>query len=100
MQFPEMGICSRRRIITGADHTCTYGAGSVFQSRKYDTAAGRAAQRKAWFKVPAATKVELTGNQTSMFRQHAILHLIGQIGVDGALYKSLEYGGDSNPFHG
>ena len=83
--------------IIGADsHTCTYGAVGAFSTGvgSTDMAAGMA-KGVAWFKVPAAIKVELTGAiQRPVTGKDVILHLIGEIGVSGALYKSLEFVGE------
>ena len=81
----------------GADsHTCTYGALGAFSTGvgSTDMAAGMITG-KAWFKVPAAIKVELTGKPSKWVSgKDVILHLIGEIGVDGALYQSLEFTGE------
>lgn len=95
--LPEKGIVTAGDLVIGADsHTCTYGALGAFSTGvgSTDMAYGMA-KGKAWFKVPAAIKVELKGS----FRPHVsgkdlILHLIGLIGVDGALYRSLEFCGN------
>ena len=95
--LPEMGLVAAGDCIIGADsHTCTYGALGAFSTGvgSTDMAAGMATG-KAWFKVPAAIKVELTGKLNQYVSgTDVILHLIGQIGVDGALYKSLEFMGE------
>ena len=95
--LPEMGLVAAGDCIIGADsHTCTYGALGAFSTGvgSTDMAAGMATG-KAWFKVPAAIKVELTGKLNQYVSgKDVILHLIGQIGVDGALYKSLEFMGE------
>jgi 3-isopropylmalate/(R)-2-methylmalate dehydratase large subunit len=84
-------------VIIGADsHTCTYGALGAFSTGvgSTDMAAGMATG-KAWFKVPSAIKVVLTGKPAKWVSgKDVILYLIGKIGVDGALYKSLEFTGD------
>ncbi len=95
--LPEKGIVTAGDCIIGADsHTCTYGAVGAFSTGvgSTDMAAGMA-KGVAWFKVPAAIKVELTGAlQRPVTGKDVILHLIGQIGVSGALYKSLEFTGE------
>ena len=95
--LPEKGIVTAGDCIIGADsHTCTYGALGAFSTGvgSTDMAAGMATG-VAWFKVPAAIKVELTGAiQRPVTGKDVILHLIGEIGVDGALYKSLEFVGE------
>ena len=92
--LPEKGLCAPGEIIVGADsHTCTYGALGAFSTGigSTDMAAGMATG-KAWFKVPAAIRVELTGSlRRPVSGKDVILHLIGLIGVSGALYKSLEF---------
>ena len=95
--LPEKGLTVAGDVIIGADsHTCTYGALGAFSTGvgSTDMAAGMATG-KAWFKVPAAIKVVLTGKPNKWISgKDVILHLIGMIGVDGALYKSLEFTGD------
>ncbi len=95
--LPEQGIVTAGDCIIGADsHTCTYGAVGAFSTGvgSTDMAAGMATG-KAWFKVPSAIKVELTGKlKKNTGGKDVILTLIGKIGVDGALYKSLEFCGD------
>lgn len=95
--LPEKGLTVAGDVIIGADsHTCTYGALGAFSTGvgSTDMAAGMATG-KAWFKVPAAIKVVLTGKPNKWISgKDVILHLIGMIGVDGALYKSLEFNGD------
>ena len=85
------------QFIMGADsHTCTYGALGAFSTGvgSTDMAAGMATG-KAWFKVPSAIKVVLTGKMDRWVSgKDVILHLIGSIGVDGALYRSLEFTGE------
>ncbi len=94
---PEKGLCAPGDVIIGADsHTCTYGAVGAFSTGvgSTDMAAGMATGI-AWFKIPAAIRVVLTGSlQPYVSGKDIILHLIGQIGVDGALYQSLEFVGD------
>ena len=95
--LPEQGIGAPGEVIIGADsHTCTYGAVGAFSTGvgSTDMAAGMA-KGMAWFKVPAAIKVELKGQlHKPVTGKDVILHLIGEIGVSGALYKSLEFVGD------
>ena len=95
--LPEKGIVAPGELIIGADsHTCTYGALGAFSTGvgSTDMAAGMA-KGMAWFKVPAAIKVELKGQlHKPVTGKDVILHLIGEIGVSGALYKSLEFVGD------
>ena len=95
--LPEQGIVTCGDCIIGADsHTCTYGALGAFSTGvgSTDMAAGMITG-KAWFKVPSAIKVVITGNKNKYVSgKDIILHLIGEIGVDGALYKSLEFMGD------
>ncbi len=95
--LPELGLVASGECIIGADsHTCTYGALGAFSTGvgSTDMAAGMATG-KAWFKVPAAIKVELTGELNEYVSgKDVILHIIGTIGVDGALYKSLEFMGN------
>lgn len=95
--LPEQGRITAGDCLIGADsHTCTYGALGAFSTGvgSTDMAAGMATG-KAWFKVPSAIKVELKGKlPEGVSGKDVILSLIGQIGVDGALYKSLEFAGD------
>ena len=95
--LPEKGIVTAGDCIIGADsHTCTYGAVGAFSTGvgSTDMAAGMA-KGVAWFKVPAAIKVVLTGSiRRPVTGKDVILHLIGEIGVSGALYKSLEFTGE------
>ncbi len=94
--LPELGLVAPGELVIGADsHTCTYGALGAFSTGvgSTDMAAGMAAGEN-WFKVPPAIKVELTGKlPENVSGKDVILHLIGRIGVDGALYKSLEFTG-------
>jgi 3-isopropylmalate/(R)-2-methylmalate dehydratase large subunit len=94
--LPEKGLVAAGDVVIGADsHTCTYGALGAFSTGvgSTDMAAGMATG-KAWFKVPSAIKVELTGKLPKWVSgKDVILHLIGEIGVSGALYKSLEFVG-------
>jgi len=95
--LPESGLVTAGDVVIGADsHTCTYGALGAFSTGvgSTDMAVGMAAG-KAWFKVPAAIKVVLNGKlREYVTGKDVILHLIGLIGVDGALYQSLEFTGD------
>ncbi|MCI5929282.1 MAG: 3-isopropylmalate dehydratase large subunit [Pseudoflavonifractor capillosus] len=95
--LPEKGLVAPGETVIGADsHTCTYGALGAFSTGvgSTDMAAGMATGL-AWFKVPSAIKVTLKGKfQPYVSGKDVMLHLIGQIGVDGALYKSLEFGGE------
>lgn len=95
--LPEKGLVVAGDCVIGADsHTCTYGALGAFSTGvgSTDMAAGMATG-KAWFKVPSAIKVTLTGSlRPYVSGKDVILHLIGMIGVDGALYKSLEFTGE------
>ena len=95
--LPEFGIVGPGMLIIGADsHTCTYGALNAFSTGvgTTDLAVGLATG-KAWFKVPEAINVHLTGKKPdNISGKDVILTLIGKIGVDGALYKSLEFTGE------
>ncbi len=95
--LPEQGLTVAGDVIIGADsHTCTYGALGAFSTGvgSTDMAAGMATG-KAWFKVPSAIKFVLTGKPAKWVSgKDIILHIIGMIGVDGALYKSMEFTGD------
>ncbi len=94
--LPEQGLVNAGDLIIGADsHTCTYGALGAFSTGVGSTdMAGAMATGKAWFKVPTAQKFYLTGSlQKWVSGKDVILHIIGLIGVDGALYKSMEYSG-------
>ena len=95
--LPERGLTVAGDVIIGADsHTCTYGALGAFSTGvgSTDMAAGMATG-KAWFKVPSAIKFILTGKPSKWVSgKDVILHIIGMIGVDGALYKSMEFVGD------
>ena len=95
--LPELGIVTSGDVIVGADsHTCTYGALSAFSTGVGSTDMAYAmATGYEWFKVPSAIKVALKGKLSSECSgKDVILTLIGKIGVDGALYKSLEFVGD------
>jgi 3-isopropylmalate/(R)-2-methylmalate dehydratase large subunit len=95
--LPEKGLVVSGDLVIGADsHTCTYGALGAFSTGvgSTDMAAGMA-YGKAWFKVPAAIKFNLFGKLNKWASgKDVILHIIGMIGVDGALYKSMEFTGD------
>lgn len=95
--LPEQGVVTAGDCIIGADsHTCTYGALGAFSTGvgSTDMAAGMATGM-AWFKVPAAIKFNLTGSLPSNCSgKDVILTIIGMIGVDGALYRSMEFCGD------
>lgn len=95
--LPEQGVVTAGDCIIGADsHTCTYGALGAFSTGvgSTDMAAGMATGM-AWFKVPSAIKFHLTGKLPSNCSgKDVILTIIGKIGVDGALYKSMEFVGD------
>ena len=94
--LPEQGVVTAGDCIIGADsHTCTYGALGAFSTGvgSTDMAAGMATGT-AWFKVPAAMKFELTGTlPANCSGKDVILSIIGRIGVDGALYRSMEFTG-------
>lgn len=96
--LPEKGLVGPGSLVIGADsHTCTYGALGAFSTGvgSTDMAAGMISG-KAWFKVPSAIKFVLTGKPAPWVSgKDIILHIIGEIGVDGALYKSMEFTGDS-----
>ena len=95
--LPEQGIVAPGEVIIGADsHTCTYGAVGAFSTGVGSTDMGVGmATGECWFKVPEAIKVVLTGKMKPWVSgKDVILHLIGEIGVDGALYQSLEFTGD------
>ena len=95
--LPEQGLTVAGDVIIGADsHTCTYGALGAFSTGvgSTDMAAGMATG-KAWFKVPSAIKFNIVGKPAEWISgKDVILHIIGMIGVDGALYKSMEFVGD------
>ncbi len=95
--LPEKGLIVAGETCIGADsHTCTYGALGAFSTGvgSTDMAAGMATG-KAWFKVPSAIKFVLTGKPAKWVSgKDVILHIIGLVGVDGALYKSMEFVGD------
>lgn len=95
--LPEQGLTVAGDVIIGADsHTCTYGALGAFSTGvgSTDMAAGMATG-KAWFKVPSTIKFNIVGKPAEWISgKDVILHIIGMIGVDGALYKSMEFVGD------
>ena len=95
--LPEKGLVVAGDVVIGADsHTCTYGALGAFSTGvgSTDMAAGMATG-KAWFKVPEAIRFNLTGKlRPYVSGKDLILHIIGMIGVDGALYKSMEFTGE------
>ncbi len=95
--LPEIGLVGPGSLCIGADsHTCTYGALGAFSTGvgSTDMCAGMISG-KAWFKVPSAIKFELVGKpQGYVSGKDVILHIIGMIGVDGALYKSMEFCGE------
>lgn len=95
--LPEKGLIAPGEVCIGADsHTCTYGALGAFSTGvgSTDMAAGMATG-EAWFKVPSAIKFNLKGALTGHAGgKDVILHIIGKIGVDGALYKSMEFSGE------
>lgn len=95
--LPEKGLVTAGDVVIGADsHTCTYGALGAFSTGvgSTDMACGMAIG-KAWFKVPSAIRINLTGSlRKYVSGKDVILHIIGKIGVDGALYRSMEFTGD------
>ena len=95
--LPEQGLVAPGEVIIGADsHTCTYGAVGAFSTGvgSTDMAVGMATG-ECWFKAPEAVKVVLKGKMKPWVSgKDVILHLIGEIGVDGALYQSLEFTGE------
>ena len=95
--LPEKGLVVSGDVVIGADsHTCTYGALGAFSTGvgSTDMACGMATG-EAWFKVPSAIKFNLKGKlQKNVSGKDVILHIIGMIGVDGALYKSMEFDGE------
>ncbi len=95
--LPDKGIVTAGDLIIGADsHTCTYGALGAFSTGVGSTDLACAmASGETWFKVPSAIKVEFNGKLNKwVSAKDLVLHLIGNIGVDGALYKTLEIGGN------
>ena len=95
--LPEQGLVNAGDLIIGADsHTCTYGALGAFSTGTGSTdMAAAMATGQLWFKVPQALRFNLTGSLGAWVSgKDLILHIIGLIGVDGALYKSMEFTGD------
>lgn len=95
--LPDKGIVTAGDLVIGADsHTCTYGALGVFSTGVGSTDLGcTMASGETWFRVPSTIKVEFFGTLNKwVSAKDLILHLIGDIGVDGALYKTLEIGGE------
>ena len=95
--LPEKGLVTAGDVVIGADsHTCTYGALGAFSTGVGQTDLGAGmATGKAWFKVPSTIKFNLHGKMKEFITgKDLILHIIGMIGVDGALYKTMEYQGD------
>ncbi len=95
--LPEKGLVASGELIVGADsHTCTYGALGAFSTGVGSTdMAASMATGELWFKVPSAIRFNLTGKlNTWVSGKDVILHIIGMIGVDGALYKSMEFVGE------
>ena len=95
--LPEKGLVAPGETVIGADsHTCTYGALNAFSTGvgSTDLAAGMKTG-EAWFKVPSAIKFDITGRLSAgIGGKDVILHIIGKIGVDGALYRSMEFMGE------
>ena len=94
--LPEQGLVGPGDAVVGADsHTCTYGALGAFSTGVGSTdMAAAMITGKLWFKIPSAIKVELINKPTGFVSgKDVVLHLIGEIGVDGALYQSLEFVG-------
>lgn len=95
--LPEKGLVAPGELVVGADsHTCTYGALGAFSTGFGSTdMAAAMATGKCWFKVPSAIRFNLTGVPSKWVSgKDLILHIIGMIGVDGALYQSMEFGGE------
>ncbi len=95
--LPEKGLVTAGDLVIGADsHTCTYGALGAFSTGVGSTDLACAmASGETWFKVPSAIKVEFNGKLNKwVCAKDLVLHLIGDIGVDGALYKTIEVGGN------
>jgi 3-isopropylmalate/(R)-2-methylmalate dehydratase large subunit len=96
--LPEQGVVGAGDVIIGADsHTCTYGALGAFATGVGSTDAGVGmATGRAWFKVPESLKFNVTGElKPGVGAKDLILHIIGMIGVDGALYQSMEFTGET-----
>ena len=101
--IPEKGLAAPGELIIGADsHTCTYGALGAFSTGVGSTDMACAmATGKLWFKVPSAIRIILTGQPGRFIGgKDVILHIIGKIGVDGALYQSMEYMGEGLSYLG
>ncbi len=95
--LPEQGVVGAGDLIIGADsHTCTYGALGAFSTGVGSTDAGVGmATGKAWFKVPSTILLKINGQlNPGVTGKDIILHIIGKIGVDGALYQAMEFTGD------
>lgn len=96
--LPEQGVCGAGDLIIGADsHTCTYGALGAFSTGVGSTDAGVGyAIGRAWFKVPETMLIRVNGTlKPGVTGKDVILHIIGLIGVDGALYRAIEFAGDA-----
>ncbi len=96
--LPEQGVCGAGDLIIGADsHTCTYGALGAFSTGVGSTDAGVGyATGRAWFKVPETMLIRVNGTlKPGVTGKDVILHIIGLIGVDGALYRAIEFAGDA-----
>lgn len=96
--LPEQGIARPGLVIVGADsHTCTYGGLGAFSTGIGSTEAAAAwATGELWFRVPETLKFDVSGKLHNMvFSKDVILYIIGKIGVDGALYKAMEFGGEA-----
>jgi 3-isopropylmalate/(R)-2-methylmalate dehydratase large subunit len=99
--LPELGLVTAGDLVIGADsHTCTYGALGAFSTGVGSTdMAAAMVTGEVWLKVPEAIKFTLTGKPSEWVSgKDIILHIIGLIGVDGALYKSMEFTGDGLEF--
>ena len=95
--LPEKGLVTAGDLVIGADsHTCTYGALGAFSTGVGSTdMAAAMAIGKVWLKVPAAIRFDLSGKLNKYVTgKDLILHIIGMIGVDGALYQSMEFSGE------
>ncbi|WP_454945812.1 3-isopropylmalate dehydratase large subunit [Cryptobacterium curtum] len=96
--LPEQGVVGAGDLVIGADsHTCTYGALGAFSTGMGSTDVGVAfATGRAWFKVPQTIRINLEGSLAStVTAKDVILHIIGCIGVDGALYQAMEFRGSA-----
>jgi len=99
--LPELGLVVAGDLVIGADsHTCTYGALGAFSTGTGSTdMAAAMATGEVWLKVPEAIKFNLIGKPSEWVSgKDIILHIIGMLGVDGALYKSMEYTGEGLEF--